>query len=98
MDYHSLIPIAAIVIVFVAFWFVLKEFKAPVKIERKTFKVRLLYFDKDAWLCHFETGTDVGRGFVYLPEEGHYAGEEVEVTYEGKEVLELFSPVKKEEY
>lgn len=90
--------IIAMVAVIMAFWFVLRVLKHPIKIERETFKVRLLYFDKDAWLCHFETGTDVGRGFVYLPEEGHYVGEEVEVTYEGKEVLELFSPVKKEEY
>ena len=93
-----LILFAIVVIVIVAFWFFLKAFRTPIKVENETFKVRLLYFDKDAWLCHFENGTDVGRGFVYLPEEGHYAGEEVEVTYEGKEVLELFSPVKKEEY
>ena len=97
MENNYLIVIA-IVAVIGAFYFVLKAFKHSIKIERETFKVRLLYFDKDAWLCHFENGTDVGRGFVYLPEEGHYAGEEVEVTYEGKEVLELFSPVKKEEY
>lgn len=97
MENNYLIVIA-IVAVIVAFYFVLKALRHPIKIQRETFKVRLLYFDKDAWLCHFETGTDVGRGFVYLPEEGHYVGEEVEVTYEGKEVLELFSPVKKEEY
>ena len=97
MDKNLLILIA-IVAVIVVFRFVLKALRHPIKIERETFKVRLLYFDKDAWLCHFENGTDVGRGFVYLPEEGHYAGEEVEVMLEGKEVLELFSPVEKEEY
>ncbi len=93
-----LILFAIVVIVIVAFWFFLKAFRTPIKVENETFKVRLLYFDKDAWLCHFENGTDVGRGFVYLPEKGHYAGEEVEVMLEGKEVLELFSPVEKEEY
>lgn len=97
MENNYLIVIA-IVAVIIVFWFVLKALRHPIKIQRETFKVRLLYYDKDAWLCHFENGAGVGRGFVYLPEEGHYVGEEVEVTYEGKEVLELFSPVKKEEY
>ena len=95
-NYFILIAVATIII---ASWLIGKAFfRKPIKIQRDVFKVRLLYFDKDAWLCHFETGTDVGRGFVYLPEEGHYVGEEVEVMLEGKEVLELFSPVKKEEY
>lgn len=97
MENNYLIVIAMVAVI-VVFWFVLKALRHPIKFQRETFKVRLLYFDKDAWLCHFENSAGVGRGFVYLPEEGHCVGEEVEVMFDGKEVLELFSPVKKEEY
>lgn len=35
----------------------------------------------------------IGRGFVSLPQEGHFIGEEVEVEPEGDEFIENFIPV-----
>ena len=50
--------------------------------KKEVYRAKLLYF-----------GTYIGRGFVSLPQEGHFIGEEVEVELEGDEFIENFIPV-----
>lgn len=60
---------------------------------KKRYIAKLLYFDEDSWYCHIDYGTYIGRGFVSLPQKGHFIGEEVEVELEGHEFIENFIPV-----
>jgi|GEM_PF-731947 hypothetical protein len=61
--------------------------------KKEVYRAKLLYFDEDSWYCHIDYGTYIGRGFVSLPQEGHFIGEEVEVEPEGDEFIENFIPV-----
>ena len=61
--------------------------------KKEVYQAKLLYFDEDSWYCHIDYGTYIGRGFVSLPQKGHFIGEEVEVELEGHEFIENFIPV-----
>ena len=92
---YLLVLLTAALIIGAVIWVVsiLVKVFLQMKEENKTaIKAKLLYFDEDAWYCQTDDGKNVGRGFVCLPQEGHFVGEEVYVEISGNEVLEYFVP------
>lgn len=89
MEYYYSVVVLIVTIV-VCIYLLHRFFARNYPPQKSVYRAKLLFFDEDVWYCHIYYGKYAGRGFVALPEEGHFAGEEVDVEPDGKEILETF--------
>lgn len=82
-----------LVVTIVIGFFLIYRFCAKKYHKKQVYQAKLRYFDKDSWYCHINYGSYIGRGFVSLPQEGHFVGEEVEVEFKELDFVECFVPV-----
>ena len=87
-DYYSMVVL--IVAIVFCIYLVHRFFTKKHPPQKIVYRAKLLFFDEDVWYCRIDYGGYDGRGFVSLPEEGHFVGEEIDVEPEGKELLETF--------